>query len=211
MTLNEFEPSVVRLRSVYGEKIFPPERLDILYRAVQYVSLDIWTEALDLVIGEHMMAPNVNKIKEAVYAVRKTKGDTADAWEPLRERIRATQKLPEDKNCRQCWGGGTLYCYLKDDPHQYQYVKICDCAAGEVAAKLPENKRLRKWDLIVAATWHIDGVTDRNVSNVVEISPVKNLSGIIRNLSGTNDLNAAIGEPTPPKKKDQPNWWDTDR
>jgi hypothetical protein len=198
VTFDEFELSAGRLRTLYGEKAFPRERIEIIFRAVQYSSSKVWDEALNLIIGEHMHAPSLTKIKEALYAVRKTHGETTDAWEPIRDRIKATEKLPADQNCGQCFGSGVLMAHRRADERKYLYCFGCSCPAGDEAMRLPENKsKIRQWDMSHRIDWRqeYEPETPRRPASRQDARLA------VSKLFVGHDLNVALGDKPAPKRR----------
>ena len=204
MTYSEFEPTIQRLRAVYGDKAFPRERVEVVYRAVKFAPLDVWLETLNELIGESMHAPPLSKIRETLNIVRKRYGTTDDGWDWLRAEIKRCESI--EPICPKCHNTGVLECYKKQDPHQYRYCMACDCNIGDGAIWLPENKgKIRQWRECDDDAWSIVGYSDvppprratREEARQVSIEMIK-----------SSDLNRAIGDAPAPRRHYESDKWD---
>lgn len=204
MTFEEFQMGAAKLQRVYGEKAYPQERVEIIFRSVKYSSSKIWEETVTELIGEAMHAPPLSKIKETLYAVKKKFGESSDAWEGLRQQLR---KLEQSSGCRKCFGQGVFLAMKRADPYQYQYNFICDCHAGTLAQDLPENKRLRAWDMIIARDWRHDfeAVPDAPPNARQEARKA------FTNVFQQTDLNVAVHLEPAPKRGVKSEHWETER
>lgn len=203
LSFDQFLPYVNRLAKVYGDKAFPRERAEILYRAFRYTREDVLQATVDEVIGEHMHAPSITKIREAMYLVRKRFGDNADRWQPIRDAIREREKT---SSCGLCFGSGILMAHRRDDPRQYLLYFLCSCSSGELAIQLPEyNGKTHQWDELVARDWkhHFESDTPPTGTRT-QAREVARLA--IRN----TDLNKAIGLKEAPRKPYKDDNWDED-
>lgn len=205
MTFEEFEPTIGRLRAVYGEKAFPRERVDVIFRALHYVPIQVWAETLTELIGESMHAPPLSKIREVMYIVRKRMGHAEDMWEPVRRQIAELGMNPNP--CDRCFNSGIFMAHKRTDEHAFMYCFVCDCRAGELAKKLPENKgKAREWSMPLAHDWRHDfegelmgGTASRNAARAA-------VSDAFR----AGDLNVAVGQPMPPRRGYEADKWEAD-
>lgn len=187
MTYQEFEPAIARLRTVYGDKAYPKERVEVIFRSVKYSSSRVWDETVTELIGEAMHAPPLSKIREVLYLVKKRFNESSDPWQAQREEIRGLERT---SSCRQCYGSGTLAAHRRSDPHEHLFVFSCDCYAGQVAIQLPENRgKIRQWDMGVAQEWKhgfeiIAPSGSRQAARTVTSSAIS-----------AADMNTALGEP----------------
>jgi hypothetical protein len=195
LSFDDFDEGMRRLKSVYGEKVFPPERVELIRRAVQYVAPEIWQATVGEVISEHMTPPNVNKIREALYATRKklNVGET-DFWSDIRNQIKEIEKSP--LACRHCLGSGVFGAYRTQDANRYLYTFLCVCRSGGLAARLPEHKgKIRQWDVKMRGEWHPEHESepqpDASIATVTTLTP-RDLNLEIGNQS-THRAESAVG------------------
>jgi hypothetical protein len=203
MTWQEFEQSISRLKAVYGDKAYPKERVEMVYRAVKWTHLAIWEESLNEIIGDCIHPPTVSKIKEIVNLTRKRMSIDDDPFKNLRAEIRELEKTSQ---CRKCFGSGTLSAHRRDDEFQHLFVFGCDCAAGVKAMLLPENKnKIRQWNLIIEKEWRHDFEAAHDQGTRIEARRAT------ANIFSSKDLNLAIGEKPSPKRESKDEMWEPDR
>lgn len=161
MNHEEFGAQMQRLVSVYSDRAFPTDRIQIIWQAVKNYPDRTFQVAVDDIIGDCMQPPNLSKIREYLMAARKKTGDHADVWQPIRDQLAAAESAKNDEGwCHQCFNSGTFMAHLKDDPHKYLRVFTCDCRWGELAASLPENKgKAPEWSVLTAKTWQRENAT----------------------------------------------------
>lgn len=206
MTFQEFEPTVARLRKVYTDRAFPHERVEIIFRSVKYVDIEVWNETLSELIGDAMHAPSLSKIKEVMNSVRKRMGRVDDGWDWLRGEIQ--ERIHTQPFCPKCANSGVFSAYRKADPHQETFVKACDCFVGARAIWLPENKgKIRMWDLQQALEWAISCYSDVEMPAIASRQRARlTVVGAIK----SSDLNTAVGLPTTPPRGYRGDKWESD-
>lgn len=143
MTPSDFQKHVLRLAKVYGDRAYPQERVQLIWRKIGHRSERVLSSAIDMLIADSAQPPLLTKILEAVSAAAKTLGDSDDPHADLRLQIAEGQR--RTNACRKCHNIGTIRAYRKDKPGQPEEYLICDCRYGELAKQLPENRRMPSW------------------------------------------------------------------
>lgn len=202
MTLEEFQPAMDRLHAVYP-RAYPKERMDLVYRAMRYTSAAVWNETVNELIGDSMQPPSVSKMREVMYLVRKKFNEPGDPWEPLRQEIAGKVKASQ---CVKCAGSGALTAHKRNDPNQFEFTFGCDCEAGNLAMKLPENHgKIRQWNYQIAQEWR----------HAFESEPPQRPTreaarAAVRDLYRAGDMNSAIGFEPGPKRGSEADKWEAD-
>lgn len=141
MTEVEFGFHMDRLKKVYGVKAYPDERTEQIWLRNKWRHAQVFSDAIDTVIGDNAHPPMLGKIIEAVAASqRKFPELEADPYKPIREQIH--QATHEKSVCHRCGNTGVIECFRK----YYgltQSIMFCRCSAAEVARKLPDFRGAR--------------------------------------------------------------------
>lgn len=141
MDRETFALEINRLKSVYGERFYPTERIAMMYEHLQDTVPFHLSKAISRVICEQMNPPTLSKIKETLTLVRQ-EYQIEDPNDKIRERLNAGRI----NNCPLCFAYGLVQIRKKSEGGRYSYLRICNCEAGDEAARLPENNRhLRRY------------------------------------------------------------------
>lgn len=203
LSMGEFIPFIERLRKVYGERAYPAERAEIVYKAFRYSRPEVVSAAIEEIIGEHMHAPAITKIREMLYIVRKRFGDQSDPWEPIRKQI---FEIERNSSCNHCFGSGVFMAHLRSDIHAYQYCFGCHCRAGALAMQLPENRgKIKTWDLSSTLEW------SHGFESEFERRSKTDGRALIREVFKSTDLNNILDLESAPKKSIESEMYDPDR
>lgn len=145
MTEVEFTKEATRLLKTYGDKAFPQERLQLVFKKFQHYPSDLFAEVISEVIADCISVPNITKMQEYANVVKGRRQDVrVDPFAFARERI--LQKSKEQTTCRHCQSGGIVTAIRKGDPHNYEWDFLCNCGAGALCAQLPEHRGLQRKD-----------------------------------------------------------------
>lgn len=143
MTREEFTSQIARLTRAYGDKAYPPERTQLIWRRVGHRHEKLLEVAIDNLIADSMQPPMGSKIAEAVYAAAKLYPEMdSDPYAEIRAEIKAGQQRHP---CRKCYNWGTVRAYRKDIQGFPEEWLLCDCRYGDLAERLPEYRRMPKW------------------------------------------------------------------
>ena len=144
MTNQEFSEQIGRLTHTYGDKAYPTERVGLIWRRFGNRHVRIFSAAIDNLIADNLQPPLATKIAEAVYAAAKLNPELdVDQFSEARAQLEAAQR--QTSLCRKCYNFGTVRAWRKDKVDFPEEWLICDCRCGDIAARLPENKRMPKW------------------------------------------------------------------
>lgn len=143
MTRGEFASQVKRLSATYGERFYPMERVESLYKRFHKSSILALTEAVTQLIGNEIHPPNMNKMVEAVAAATR---DLVLEDPHAEQRLKlSTMTAAYAVDCDKCACTGMVdYSRISEDK-RYRYVATCDCEAGSLAERFPENRLARRW------------------------------------------------------------------
>lgn len=203
LSMDDFIPFIERLRKVYGDKAYPTERAEIVYKAFRYSRPEIVSATIEEIIGEHMHAPPITKIREALYATRKKFGDQADPWEPIRKQIQENERK---SNCPYCFGSGVFMAHRRDDSHEYAYCFACNCHGGSLAIQLPENKgKIQHWNLASGTEW------SHGFESEIERTSKAAGRKVITGVFAKTDLNNVLDLKLQPKRGIEEEMYDPER
>jgi len=141
VTREEFAIQMDRLKSVYGDRFYPMERIAMMFEQLGESHVEHLSKTVSRVICEQMNPPTLTKIKEALVLVRQ-EYQLDDPLDDMRKSL-ASGRF---NTCSRCYGFGTVEIRKKSENLKYAYARICTCGAGVEAQRLPENRRLRRWD-----------------------------------------------------------------
>lgn len=96
MTFKEFEQASKKLVETYGDKVFVPARLEVIYDAVRHVDAKVWQIAVKEIIAEFIYAPPVSKIREVLRAVQ-SRNPVNQHW-TVDGIVRASTPIPERRH-----------------------------------------------------------------------------------------------------------------
>lgn len=131
----EFNEQVNRLRSVYGDKAYPDERVRLLWREVGSLSSAWFESAVSGLIQScrqaplaHEFSPMISDERERVYRKQK-------------EKELVTREITS-YSCEYCKDMGVFLC-IKNDDRSVPYVFRCHCARGrsDLRRKIPHYTR----------------------------------------------------------------------
>lgn len=144
MTREEFQSQMSRLIKVYGDRAYPPERMQIIWRKIQFRHPKIFESSVDALIADNAHPPLLSKIMEMLVMVGKQYPDLDKGPETdLRDQLIEAQKRPG--GCDKCENWGVIRAFRKDKfGHPEEYL-LCDCRLGSIAARLPEYRRCGEW------------------------------------------------------------------
>jgi hypothetical protein len=171
--------------------------VDLIFRVVKYSSVTVFEETVNELIGDNVHPPMIQKIKEALYAARRKLGESSDPWEQVRAQIFELER--SSQVCSRCFNSGVVVAHRRTANDLYCFT--CTCQAGDLAAKLPENKgKIRSWSMALEHDWVIEGKEDQ--------PPPHRERPNLNQLAQSKDLNKAIAKPPVPYRDDDDddNW-----
>jgi hypothetical protein len=116
MMLDDFQKQIARLTSTYGDKAYPPERVQILWAQLRHCQVDDMRAAVSAVIADSPRAPMAKDLAEAVEQAARRRRDVEAS---------GTGELPK---CRYCWDQGWVVT-RRTGPSLGTALRCC-CAAG---------------------------------------------------------------------------------
>ena len=132
MNISEFKSQIDRLKSVYGERSYPEEREEIIWREMRYLLAFEFERIVSELIGTNATAPMLTKFREAKFDLGRKNAGTDDkelsAW------------IDAQPNCSLCNKTGAVLAKRKAD--MYQFAFMCSCALGQ-----RKHPRLPRWDI----------------------------------------------------------------
>lgn len=137
MTRNEFDESMVPLRTVYGDKAYPEERVVNFYEAYKNVRFDVWVKTIQFAINTHRQAPLLNELDEALNKI----SDNLS--------VKNSRRLTMDdfSACDRCEQAGWFYINtIKPDIAAGRVLKgvaACSCDRGKF---LTRANKLIPWE-----------------------------------------------------------------
>lgn len=143
MTQQEFDLEMNRLVSFYGDKAYPTERIDLIYKSLRWQHPEVWNKAVDLAMADSEKAPLLAKLTEFVNRAKSMLPDLKadDPYAPIRAQIDEAMK---SKNpCYKCGNSGLIIAYRKWQGLS-EAVLACNCQWGDVAVKVPEYREVRR-------------------------------------------------------------------
>lgn len=139
----EFMAILTRLISVYSEKFYPSDRVNIIREKTKYVHPTIFDDAVTTLIGDNTHAPMLQKIQEAINVSRKKFPElNVDPHQEARKKLKEKSLLPGA--CYRCDGLGTVEVFQKWSRLSSNLL-LCHCSSSAIAAKLPEYRLLRPY------------------------------------------------------------------
>lgn len=114
MDRTHFEKQLKRLASTYGQQAYPPERVRLFWESFQGVPDDVFTRAIDELIGNEAYAPMLPTVQRAVL--------DADG------KILRPQFRKRRHDCPKCEDVGTTTTELAGG---IRVAAPCDCPRGE--------------------------------------------------------------------------------
>lgn len=143
MTRTEFATQIKRLAATYGDRYYPMERVESLYKRFRKSSIIALTEAVTQLIGDEIHPPPMKKIVEAVAAATR---DLVLEDLHVEQRLRLTKMTSTYAvDCDKCACTGMVDYSRRSEHMRYRYVAICDCEAGRLAELFPENRLAKRW------------------------------------------------------------------
>lgn len=97
MTLQEFIPGMERLRSVFGEKLYPEARVKIFFDELRGMDSRLWLSVVDRLVKEELKPPMMKEIRAALSA------EKAIFWD--------REKRQEKKEAEQAFDGKNLFTH----------------------------------------------------------------------------------------------------
>lgn len=139
----EFDAQIERMVSFYGDKAYPRERIEMIYRAVKYYHPEVWQLAVDMIIADCERAPMLSKIKEFLRLAQNQLPDkeTIDPNAHIRAQLNDAAKAA--RPCYKCFNTGLIVVYRKWQGLS-EAALACNCQWGEVVTKLPEFRTVRR-------------------------------------------------------------------
>lgn len=111
MMQQEFMIELDRLKSVYGEKAYPEERVKILWNEFKTYEIARFKKAVDFLVAENFNAPPISKIRDAMFY-------TPNASSAL--------KQAPDYDCSWCGQSGVVTVFRKKDRAKFTLRCPCD-------------------------------------------------------------------------------------
>jgi hypothetical protein len=118
MEKQKFNEEIVRLKSVYGEKSYPPERISLIWREFYYISDKDFLSAVDQLISNKRFAPMVDDFRGILS------GQTRS------NRLEKIDAIKKSSYCKLCGNTGSLAVNKLE--------RRCTCALGEPGLMFPE-------------------------------------------------------------------------
>ncbi len=126
MNTIEFNEQIDRLKSVYGAKNFPNERIKSIWFAFKSFDVRDVEEGITKIIEENYLPPTMSKMKEAIR--RKREVDMLDELRP---------------SCHECSGTGRMMRFKQGEDVPYAFK--CNCPNGQDYYTFPEFKGGNEW------------------------------------------------------------------
>ena len=110
MTLEEFIPGMEKLRVVFGEKLYPQERVKMFFDELRGTPPRVWDLAVERLVKEEARGPMMKEIRLAIAATR--------------EVIRETEKQKFTAEAERFFEGAPVSKRIKDQyPHLFKRVE----------------------------------------------------------------------------------------
>lgn len=120
MLLNEFNEQVDRLKTVYGEKAFPEERVKVFWDMFKGENKTVFERSISNIIAKSYTAPPADKIRIAVTE--------------LREKLIQKNRQEYNWDCSWCGTSGFVIVVSQDDPLKEGCMK-CKCEFADLFAR----------------------------------------------------------------------------
>jgi hypothetical protein len=136
---SDFELSAIKLKNVFGDKAYPPEKLRLIWEQLKHYSSSEWQAAVHNLILNHRYAPQMKEIEEALEQ-SKARSSSTQSDSIIRESI------IEEKNgtaCSYCESFGTLVARRKDTPGTPYAFRCGFCSAAD---KLGLSRFIPQWN-----------------------------------------------------------------
>lgn len=121
MTKDEFLEQVDRLKTVYGEKSFPEERVKVFWDMFKVENKNVFERAVSNIIAQSYVAPPADKIRIAVTE--------------LREKLIQKNRQEYNWDCSWCGTSGFVIVVSQDDPLKEVCMK-CKCEFADLFARV---------------------------------------------------------------------------
>lgn len=102
MELNQFERHVAKLKSVYGERIYPDERVDTLWGSFKEMGSEEFEKLISHIINTYQRPPMPTEIKTISYVVNR------EFYEERKRKYQERISSGEVDPCRYCENSGLL-------------------------------------------------------------------------------------------------------
>ncbi len=101
MTLQEFIPGMERLRSVFGDRLYPEERVRSFFGELRGMDHKLWLAVVDRLVKEESKPPMMREIRLAFAAEKERHRELEKSAERRdAERFFQTVKIPEEIRCK---------------------------------------------------------------------------------------------------------------
>lgn len=100
MTLQEFVPGMERLRTVYGEKLYPEERIKAFFDELRGIDPKLWASVVDRLVKEESRPPMMKEIRMAI-AAEKERHREVEKIQIRNESDRFFKTVPLSKEIRE--------------------------------------------------------------------------------------------------------------
>ena len=124
MTQQEFQSQVERLKSVYGDRAYPDERVKLLWSAAGSLPGDWFRRTVDSLIGGMRQAPVLSDFQEAIGAERER------VWRSQKA-AQLSAKVMDFARCSWCGGNGVVLARRKDDHTPWAFKCRCSNARND--------------------------------------------------------------------------------
>ena len=176
MTRSEFNNIMTELTDNFGEKIYPPARISIIWAAVQGLDGGEFRGILRHLVMNERFAPAPGKIISACY-------ESLNRQMVAEKRKKLEELQASGTQCRWCGNCGTVSAHPKDPriKRGQPFAFRCDCAAGDISGTaLPvwHHGMLKDWEALEYSTKSGDPVGP----NVSRIDPIEIVASLTRGL-----------------------------
>lgn len=129
MQSGEFNEQINRLKTTYGDKNYPDERITAIWNETRNLDFYEFENVITRIIGAERYAPMVDKIKEYISGYQKLN------YEQQKMRMEEEMAL---NPCKRCGGTGFVIASHRNIPSS-DFAFRCSCKAAEfyVSKKIP--------------------------------------------------------------------------
>jgi len=120
MTKTQFEWHMNRLVGVYGDRAYPSARIEIFWKELKHVDVELWDASVDSLISENQHPPMLEKIRVCISYLRE-KFDRPDILK---------EKIARAPNCLLCSKTGAVVATARKDFSIFAF--RCSCLCGEL-------------------------------------------------------------------------------
>ncbi len=121
----EFLSEFCRINTVYGEKLYPPERVTRIWEAVKFLNHREWESVVGNIVGEMMKPPMLSDFRQAVAGYHRQREGHKPIAAMAFERTTCA--------CRWCGHSGWIFAVKRDElvagPTAF---RCADCRAHEI-------------------------------------------------------------------------------